>query len=298
MNRTIFTPRFKADLTLLLVAVVWGSGFVAQRLGADNMSALYFNGARFLLGGLILLAVGRFRWRMERRYLPLAGLAGVLLFAGSGLQQAAIETTTIGNVAFITGLYVVAVPLLLFGLWRERTRPRLLAAALMAVAGVALLSLQNTFQVRLGDALALLGAVLWAGHVVLLSRLPAGVNSYNFAIAQFLACAALDIAAGLIFNPAGVVRIALAWPAVIYAAAFPTAVGFTLQIFGQRQAPAVDAAIVLSLETVFGALFGFLIFGEGFSPRQLLGCGLILAAMVLCQVWSINNRDEPPGKRI
>jgi drug/metabolite transporter (DMT)-like permease len=179
---------------------------------------------------------------------------------------------------------VVAVPLLLFLLWRERTRPSALLAAGLAVAGVALLSLQDSFQVRLGDGLALLGAILWAGHVVLLSKLPKAIDSVHFAIAQFLACAALDLLAGLIFNPAGAAHIALAWPAVLYSAAIPTAVGFTLQIVGQRTAPAADAAIVLSLETVFGALFGVVFFAEGFSPRQLAGCGLILAAIVLCQL--------------
>ncbi len=284
MNRPVFTPRLKADLTLLLVAVVWGSGFVAQRLGNDSMSALYFNAARFLLGGLILLALGRLRWKLERRYLPLAALAGCVLFAAAGFQQAAIASSPVGNVAFITGLYVVLVPLILFLLWRQRTSRASWAAALLAVGGVALLSLQDSFQVRPGDGLALLGAILWAAHVVLIGRLPPSADSYTFAIAQFLICGGLNLAAGLALDAPGIARVALAWPAVIYSAVFPTAIGFTLQIFGQRGAPPVDAAIVLSLETVFGAFFGFLFFAEGFSPRQLLGCGLILAAMVLSQV--------------
>jgi drug/metabolite transporter (DMT)-like permease len=289
MSNAVLTPRLKADLTLLLVAVVWGSGFVAQRLGAESMSAPYFNAARFLLGALLLLGLGRFHWRLERRYLPLAGLAGAVLFAGAGLQQTAIETSPVGNVAFITGLYVVIVPLLLFGLWRQRTSRSAWAAALLAVTGVALLSLQDSFQIRPGDGLALLGAILWAGHVVLIARLPTSADSYTFAIAQFLACAVLNLLAGLALDAPGIARIALAWPAVIYSAVFPTAIGFTLQIFGQRQAPPVDAAIVLSLETVFGAFFGYLFFGEGFNPRQLLGCALILAAMVWSQVRGVKH---------
>jgi len=284
MNKVLITPRLKADLTLLLVAAVWGSGFVAQRLGADQMSALYFNGARFLLAGLILLGLARFRWGLQRRYLPLAGLAGLLLFFASLLQQTAIETTTVGNVAFITGLYVVAVPLLLFLLWRERTRPTALLAAGLAVAGVALLSPQDSFQVRPGDGLALLGALLWAAHVVLLSKLPKDIDSVHFAVSQFLACGALDLLAGGIFNPAGASKIGLAWGAVLYSAAFPTAVGFTLQVVGQRNAPATDASIVLSLEAVFGALFGVVFFAEGWNVQQLIGSGLILAAIILCQI--------------
>ncbi len=292
VNSRLLTPRLKADLLLLLVAVVWGTGFVAQRFGADSMSAVYFNMARYLLGALILLALGRFRWRLERRYLPLAGLAGLLLFAATGFQQSAIGATTVGNVAFITGLYVVLVPLLLFLLFRQRTGRAAWAAALLAAAGVALLSLEDSFQVRPGDTLALLGAIMWASHVILIGRLPQSADSYTFAIAQFLACAALNLAAGLLFDAPGIARIALAWQAVLYSAAIPTAIGFTLQIFGQRHAPSVDAAIVLSLETVFGAFFGYLFFaGEGFSPRQLLGCGLILAAIVLSQLTAVNHRD-------
>lgn len=289
MNSRGLSPRLKSDLMLLLVAVVWGSGFVAQRFGADSMSALYFNMARYLLAALLLLGLGRFRWRLERRYLPLAALAGALLFAASGFQQTAIGSTTVGNVAFITGLYVVVVPVLLFLLWRQRTGPAAWAAALLAAAGVALLSIEDAFQVRSGDLLALVGAVLWASHVVLIGRIPKAADSYTFAIAQFLVCAGLNLASGLLFDAPGISRIALAWPAVLYSAAFPTAIGFTLQIFGQRHAPPVDAAIVLSLETVFGAFFGFLFFAEGFSPRQLVGCGLILAAIVLCQVRTMNN---------
>ncbi len=291
VNSRLLTPRLRADLLLLLVAVVWGTGFVAQRFGANSMSAWYFNMARYLLGALILLALGRFRWRLERRYLPLAALAGALLFAASGFQQSAIGSTTVGNVAFITGLYVVAVPVLLFLLWRQRTGPASWAAALLAAAGVALLSIEGNFQVRSGDLLALVGAILWASHVILIGRIPRTADSYTFAIAQFLACAGLNLAGGLLFDTAGITRIALAWPAVLYSAAFPTAIGFTLQIFGQRHAPPVDAAIVLSLETVFGAFFGFLFFAEGFNLRQLFGCGLILAAIVLCQVRTVSNQE-------
>ncbi len=291
-NSRLLTPRLRSDLTLLLVAVVWGTGFVAQRFGANSMSALYFNMARYLIAGLLLLALGRFRWRLERRYLPLAALAGTLLFAATGFQQWAIGATTVGNVAFITGLYVVVVPILLFLLFRQRTGRAAWAAALLAAAGVALLSLEDSFQVRPGDLLALLGAILWASHVILIGRLPRSADSYTFAIAQFLVCAALNLAAGLAFDAPGISRIALAWQAVLYSAAFPTAIGFTLQIFGQRNAPPVDAAIVLSLETVFGAFFGFLFFAEGFAPRQLVGCALILAAIVLSQIKAVNHRRD------
>ncbi len=289
MPRLVLSPRLRGDLTLLLVAAVWGSGFVAQRFGAASMDALFFNGGRFLLGALLLLGLARFRWRLERRHWKMAALAGALLFGGSFFQQAGIRTTTVGNAAFITGLYVVIVPLLLTLFWRQPTAWLTWAAALLAAAGIALLAIQDTLTLNPGDWLELAGAFLWAGHVIIIGRLGSGVDGYAFAIAQFLVCAGLNWAAGLILNPSGVGNLLLAWPAVAYSAVLPIAAGFTLQILGQRTAPAVDAAIILSLETVFGSLFGFLLLGEGFTARQVLGAGLILGAIVLCQVKNFNH---------
>jgi drug/metabolite transporter (DMT)-like permease len=284
------SPRLRADLVLLLVAAIWGSGFVAQRLGAQVMDPLYFNASRFLAAGLLLMLLDRLRRRLQPWYAALRGhwqptlLAGLLLFGGSLLQQSAIAYTTVGNTAFITGLYVVLVPLELWIGWRQRPAWLTWAAVGLAALGIALLSLTESFQARPGDLLALLGAVLWAGHVIITGRMANRLDGFAFAIGQFLVCAGLSWALGLASNPAGALNVMPAWPAVLYSAAFPSAAAFTLQIFGQRHAPPTDAAIVLSMETVFGAFFGFLFFQELFTLRQLLGAGLILAAIVLCQV--------------
>jgi drug/metabolite transporter (DMT)-like permease len=291
VSKAILTPRLKSDLTLLLAAAIWGSGFVAQRLGANSMSALYFNGSRFLLAAFLLLGLVRFRWRLGRRSWKIAGLAGTFLFAASLAQQAGMATTTIGNTAFITGLYVVIIPLFMFLFWRERTTWATLAAVGLAAGGIALLALQDSLVFNPGDWLELVGAFLWAGHVILIGKLSGQVPEGGFALAigQFLVCAAWNLLAGLLLEPGGAPSILLAWPAVIYSAIFPVAAGFTLQILGQRNAPPVDSAIILSMEMVFGALFGFLVLGEGFSPRQMLGAGLILAAILLCQVKTGNT---------
>jgi drug/metabolite transporter (DMT)-like permease len=299
MPRPALSARLRGDLTLLLVAAVWGSGFVAQRFGAASMDAFYFNAGRFTLAALVLLGLARFRWRLERRNWKMAGLAGALLFGGSFLQQAGMQTTSVGNAAFITGLYVVIVPLLLFLFWRQRTSWLTLGAVLLAAAGIALLAIQDTLTLNPGDWLELAGAFLWAGHVILIGRLGSGVDGYAFAIAQFLVCAGLNWAAGLALDAPGAGNLLLAWPAVVYSAVLPIAAGFTLQILGQRHAPPVDAAIILSLETVFGSLFGFLLLGEGFTPRQVLGAGMILGAILLCQVKGFNRGDaESTEKKI
>lgn len=278
------TTRWKSDLILLFVAAVWGSGFVAQRLAAASLGAFYFNGGRFLLAALLLLPLTRFKWRGESNRLPWMTAAGVLLFAAAGLQQAGLATTTIGNASFITGLYVVLVPLLMFLIWRRRISWLSLFATLVAAIGVGLLSLQGEFRLTPGDMLELMGAVLWACHVILVGRLAdQGIDVLWFAVIQFAVCGALSMLLALVLDPPGAAAMSGSGLAILYSAVIPIGIGFTLQAVGQKGAPAVDAAIILSMEAVFGTLFGYLFLQELLSARQLLGCMLILVAMILAQ---------------
>ncbi len=287
--------RLKSDLLLLFVAAIWGSGFVAQRLAAAQLSVFYFNGWRFLLASLLLYALLRLQprprqarenaHRLTRGQLLWMALAGVLLFAAAGLQQAGIATTTVGNAGFITGLYVVLIPLILSIFWKQRIGPRTWLSVGLAVIGVMLLSLQAELRLSPGDGLELIGAFTWALHVILVGWLAMqGVNALTFSMVQFLVCGALNLALGLGLDPSGAANLLSSWPMVLYSAIIPIGLGFTLQISGQRHAPAVDAAILLSTEGVFGALFAFFILGEGLSGRQLLGCALIFVAIVLSQL--------------
>ncbi len=277
--------RWKSDLILLFVAAIWGSGFVAQRYAAAYLSAFYFNGGRFLLGALLLLPLTRFRWRMHRRQLPWVILAGALLFTASFLQQAGLATTTIGNASFITGLYVVLVPIILFLAWRKRLSWLSWLAALIAAVGVALLSLQGEFHLSPGDVLELMGALIWAFHVILVGHLAEqGIDVVWFATLQFATCGLLSMGFGLGIDPHGLSAFQITWQAVLYSAIFPVGLGFTLQAVGQKRAPAVDAAIILSMEAVFGTLFGYFMMNEALTLRQLMGCVLILVAMILAQL--------------
>ncbi len=287
--------RLKSDLILLFVAGVWGSGFVAQRLAAGQLSVFYFNGGRFLLASALLYALlrlqhkwkgaGKSGFRSQPGQLGYMALAGVLLFAAAGLQQAGLATTTVGNASFITGLYVVLIPLILAVFWKQRIAGLTWAAVGLAVLGVMLLSLQAELRLSPGDGLELIGAFTWALHVILVGWLAMqGVNALTFSVVQFLVCGALNLALGLGLDPAGSANLLTAWPLVLYSAAVPIGLGFTLQIMGQRHAPAVDAAILLSTEGAFGAFFAFLLLHEALSGRQLVGCALIFAAIVLSQL--------------
>lgn len=276
--------RWKADLSLLLAAVIWGTAFAVQRVAAQAGSLFMFNGLRFFLGALVLLPLAGLRWNFSRRDWALIAFAGTLLFGGSSLQQLGLATTTAGNAGFITGVYVVLVPIVLFVGWRERPHWLAWVAALMALGGAFLLSTGGKFVLHTGDLFELLGAFFWSLHVVILGKFAPRVDPIRFSIGQFVVGGALNLAVGLVFERS----ISLLQPAVfgglLYTGIFSVGVAYTLQVLGQRHTPPTHAALILSLEGVMAAFFGWWWLGEAMAPIQLLGCALIFAAIVLAQV--------------
>lgn len=289
--------RLRSDLILVFVAAIWGSGFIAQRMATTQLSANYFNGGRFLLASLLLLVIALLqggRPKATRAELPWMVLAGGLLFAAAWLQQTGLITTTVSNTGFITGMYVVLVPLILLIVWKKRVSWLSWVAVFLSALGMMLLSLQGDFRLAPGDALVLAGAVMWALHVIVVGRLAGqGADVLWFSIIQFATCGLLNLLPALALDPQGAGSLATSWQVVVYSAAFPTTMGYTLQVAGQKHAPPVDAAIILSLEAVFGALFGYLFLQELLSSRQLFGCALLLAAMILAQLQPGDKAAEP-----
>lgn len=277
------SERVRANLCLLLAAAIWGTSFVAQRMIANEVSVFLFNAGRFLVGALVLLPFAYHR-RPGPSLMRWAAPAGVFLFAASAFQQAGLRTTTAGNAAFITGLYVVLVPLMLWAALRQPVSRIAWSAALLAGCGAYLLSSGGTVRFSGGDGLELAGAAFWAVHVIWVGRAAGRVDILHFSIGQFLICALLNLGVGLTLGSANLSGLTASWGAVAYTGVFSIGVGFTLQALGQRRAPASDAAIILSIESVFAALSGFVFLGEQMGLLQLLGCGLILAAVLLAQV--------------
>ena len=288
--------RLKADLTLLLVAVLWGSAFAAQRVAAQLGSVYFFNGARFLLAALILLPVGRRSKVLPGQWKWMCA-AGVVLFVASALQQAGLLTTSAANAGFLTSLYVVLVPFVLFIGWGQKPHGMAVVAVVMAGVGAFLLSTGGRFEVRAGDALELAGAAFWALHVVLLGKFASAYDAISFSMGQLLVGSALNWLVGAFVEP-------LPWPtptvligAILYTAVISLALGYTLQIWGQRHTPPTDAAIILSLESVFAATAGALVLAEKLLPVQIGGCALIILAAILAQArsWSRIQSSIPAG---
>jgi drug/metabolite transporter (DMT)-like permease len=279
------SDRLKADIVLLLVAAVWGGGFVAQRTGSQHIGFFVFGTGRYFLGVISLLPFIR-HYSFPRRWLPWSILTGVVLFAGSALQQAGISTTTAGNAAFITGLYVVIVPILMAIITRKPVPGITWVAAFTAVIGTFMLSSGGTLNAfAFGDVLELLGSVMWACHLILVSKLSPKVDLIQFSVLQYFVAGVLNLVFGLAFELPTFGNLPMVWTAIAYAGVISTAVGFTGQVWGQRHAPAVDAALILSMEAVFAAISGFLFLGERFTSVQVIGCVLIFGAMLVTQLW-------------
>ena len=275
--------RLKADLTLLFVTILWGSAFVAMRVAAGHGTIFFLNGLRFLLGALLLQPFAKLRGAFNRTKLGFVGLAGFALFMGVGFQQAGLVTTTAGNGGFITSLYVVIVPILLWVFWKEPPSWLIGVAVLMAVAGGFLLSTGCSFTVRPGDLLIFIGSLFWALHVVVVSKVQGKIEALPFAFGQFAVCAGLNLVAGIFLeHPARADMLAVI-PAILYTGVFSIAIGFTLQVIAQKHTPTNDAALIMSLESVFAVFFGWLFLHENLLPIQNAGCALILAAVLLVQ---------------
>ncbi|SIP88132.1 Threonine/homoserine efflux transporter RhtA [Alkalispirochaeta americana] len=287
---------FFNDTLLLLTAAIWGFAFVAQRLGMDHVGPFFFTGVRFLLGALVLLPVALLRARPSRRVLvllvPGAALTGLVLFAGSALQQIGLVYTTAGNAGFITGLYVVMVPVL--GVFRRQTVGGLRWGAVgLAVVGLYLLSVQRGVSVNPGDLLVMGSAFFFALHVQLIDHLSRRYPVLWISLVQYGVVALVSLAVAAVLEPVNPAGLRGAAIPILYGGVGSIAIAYTLQTVAQRRATPSHAAILLSLEGSFAALGGWLILSEVLSVRAALGCGLLLSGMVLSQVAGFRRGALP-----
>jgi drug/metabolite transporter (DMT)-like permease len=286
------TKTLKSDLLLLVAAFIWGTTFVAQRQGMLYVGPMTYNALRFALGACTLLPVIWFARAGRQttgqnpgtRLLLYGGaLAGLALFGGASMQQIGLLYTTAGKAGFITSLYVVLVPLLALALG-QRCGPSVWAGAVLAVAGLYLLTIRGAFTIGRGDLLILLGALFWAVHVHVIGYLAKRANPLCIAGLQFLACSALSLPAAVLFEPIALPAIRAATIPILYGGVLSAGVAFTLQVVCQRTSPPSHAAIVMSLETVFAALAGYVMLHEQLTGRDLVGCALMFAGLLVVQL--------------
>ncbi len=292
-------------MLLLITAAIWGFAFTAQRAGMDHIGPFLYTGVRFLLGAAVLLPIWIVRSRRREtgesaarmlaqkpgvsKLLKAGVVAGLFLFFGVSFQQVGLLYTTAGKAGFITGLYVIIVPITGL-LWKLRSGPGTWLGAAVAVTGLYLLSVSGSFKINRGDLLMLINAFFWAGHVLAISRLAGNFDPVKLAVVQYTFCGVVSLIVAAIVEPVALRAILDAAIPLAYGGICSVGIGYTLQVVAQKSAPAAHAAIIMSLESVFAVIGGYLILGEVLSARGLTGCALMLCGMIISQL-SANRKS-------
>ncbi|MEN6556456.1 MAG: DMT family transporter [Anaerolineaceae bacterium] len=286
----------KGELLLLMTSVIWGSSFVPQRVAMRYMQPFTFTAGRFLLGVLVLLPV-YFTLRRARSsnpspikakpdmrtYLSAGLLCGGLLFMAVSLQQIGMQTTDSGKAGFISSMYVVLVPLL--GVFiGKRVRKAVWLGVTFAVAGIYLLSFTSQLQIERGDLIVLMGTLFWAAHIWMLDRFLPLVDGLALSIMQFFTLGVAALAAALLFEKPDLAVVQDGIWTILYSGIVVVGGGYTLQVLGQKSMNPAIAALIMSTESVFAVLFGWLLLGEHLNARELAGCALMFAAVVIAQL--------------
>lgn len=299
MNK--FTIR--QSLILLLTATIWGSAFVAQSVGMDYVGPFTFSAVRNMIGAVALLPViVLLRWLKEReeckdnevqstdglqnnKTLFAGGICcGVVLFVASNLQQIGIQYTTVGKAGFITAMYIVLVPILGIFL-RKKAGLRVWAGVAIAVVGLYLLCMTGaSFALQKGDLLVLICAFAFAVHILVIDYFSPKVDGVKMSCIQFFVCGILSGICMFVFEKPDMTSIVQAWAPILYAGVLSSGVAYTLQIIGQKGMNPTVASLIMSLESVISVIAGWLILKEALSGRELLGCVLMFAAIVLVQL--------------
>lgn len=293
--------RVQANLSLLLAGAIWGMGFVAQSSAMDAIGPFLFVGLRFVIATLVLLPLA---WRESRassrslnrsEWLGLSSI-GVVLFLGMASQQTGLLTTTVTNSGFLTGLYVVITPFLAVFLLRERPHYIVWPAATLTLAGIYLLSGGSFSKLRTGDLLTILCAFFWALQVIMIGKFSKETaRPMTLSAVQFGVCAMLGLMVALALEPWKWEAVSAAMKEILYAGVFSSGVAFTLQAVAQRYTTGSQAAIFLSSEALFAALFGGLFLGERIAGKGYLGCGLMFVSMLLVELvpeWKKKRKNE------
>lgn len=302
MNIQMKKKSMTSSLLLLLAATIWGAAFVAQSVGMDYMGPLSFNGARFLLGGMVLLplVLGR-RKKDKDRKVSWAGIGitlkggaccGLVLGAASLCQQIGIQYTTVGKAGFITTLYIIIVPVMGIFL-KKRVSGKVWIGAVIAAIGMYLLCMNEKLALNRGDGYVFVCAVLFAVHILVIDYFSPKADGVELSCIQFLAAGMLSGVLAFVFEEPQISSLINGIVPLAYAGIMSCGVAYTLQIIGQKDLDPTVASLILSMESVVSMLAGWMILGQSLSRKELLGCALVFGAVILVQ---LPDRKRIEGK--
>ena len=286
--------KIKGNVMLLITAFIWGTAFVAQSEGMNYVEPFTYSAARTWLGGLVLIPVimlfrrkgkGTVDESVKLRETLTGGIiCGVVLFFASSLQQIGISMTTAGKAGFISAIYIIAVPIAEFFLFKKRS-VFVWICALVAFAGLYLLCVNEGLKVNSGDMTVLVSAFCFTVHIMVIDHFNSkGADGMLMSCIQFFTAAVFMTAAVFIFEQPDINDILAAKYTILYAGVMSSGVAVTFQILGQRYTDPTSASLIMSLESVFAALSGWLLLNEVMSPKEFTGCVLVFAAVILAQL--------------
>lgn len=278
-----------ANLLLLIAAIVWGAAFVAQSTAMASIGPMNFTGVRFVLATLAVAPFAYFERRRVSNPIPMPViikgiLVGAIFFAGIGFQQMGFATTSVTNAGFLTAMYVPLTPVIGVLVFRSWPSPMIWPLVVLSIIGAYLLA-GSLEAMKQGDILMMVSALCWTFQIILVGRMVSQYgNPLAFALLQFATAGLLGLLFGLPFESLDVASLQGAWFEIIYTGVFSGALAFGLQAIGQRYTPPADAAIILSGESLFAAIFGAILLGERLNPGQYFGCFLIFSCILLVEL--------------
>ena len=293
----------KNSLLLLLAAVIWGIAFVAQSVGMDYVGGFTFNAVRSLIGSAVLVplilipgqkisdnseiseaAASTTSGIQKLKDLIIGGIScGICLCLASNFQQFGIKYTTVGKAGFITACYIVIVPII--GLFLGKKCSKFIwAAVAMALIGLYLLCITDGFSIGKGDLLVLVCAFLFSIHILVIDHFSPKADGVKLSCIQFLTCGILSAIPALILEHPQVSSILAAWQPILYAGVMSCGVAYTLQVIGQKNMNPTVASLILSMESCISVLAGWIILGQQLSAKEILGCVIMFAAIILAQL--------------
>ncbi|MDD7410438.1 MAG: DMT family transporter [Fusobacterium gastrosuis] len=287
MNKKIL-----GNVLLLITAIIWGSAFVAQITGMDVLGPFTFSATRSLIATIFLGFLVMFlkdEMNTKTSDLIKGGLAcGVFIFIASSLQQFGLLFTTAGKASFITTLYILIVPILALLIMKNKISLATWIAIILGAIGLYLLAIPSgaSFSINKGDFVVFIGAFFWAAHILVIDYFTKKVNPVKLSFMQFAVMTILSAIVAMLFEreTATLSNIMLSWKSIAYAGFFSSGIAYTLQMVGQKYTNPVLASLILSLESVFGALSGYLFLNEILSTKEFLGCVIVFVAIIIAQV--------------
>lgn len=294
------TGQMKNSLLLLLTAFIWGVAFVAQSVGGDQVGCFTFNGVRSLIGAIVLIPVIFFidsqkkkelgaeeflKQRGDGKTLLIGGICcGIMLCVASNFQQYGISFTTVGKAGFITALYIILVPIL--GLFmKRRVGAKIWFGVVLATVGLYMLCMTSeSISLSRGDFLVLICAGFFSLHILIIDHFSPKCDGVRLSCIQFFVCGMISMVAAFVFETPNLGAILSGWLPILYAGVLSCGVAYTLQIVGQKNMDPTVASLILSLESVFSVLAGWVILNQTLSGRELLGCVLMFGAIILAQL--------------